>query len=518
MNILLLAAEIAPFVSVGGLSQFTYFLPKELRKLGHDVRLFTPKYGAMEETTVEGKWNLEMEFPELHVPVDGSTEDDESIICNVKSYKDKNHKLFAYFLENREYYELRANVYGYKDDHTRFGLLSRACLEWLKQTEQSEFNWKPDLIQANDWHTGYFIDLARKHPRYIHLMKKIPIVYTIHNFSIQGNFDFKYCPKADFDFGETLPAPLKSLQLQKQNALKRGILSADAINTVSPTHAVEVLTPEYAEGLDDSLLQVKGKITGILNGLNTEKFNPGTDKNIKRQFSTHSFVHARQENKKELQKIFGLPPDIQKPLFAVSGRMVKQKGLDLLLDALPHLLQERPDVQIVFLGSGEERYRLELTVLQKRFPDQIGLHLRPDFRLPKKIFAGADMTIIPSLFEPGGIVALEAMRYGCVPIVRRTGGLNDIISDFNLITKNGNGFSFTHKDAWSLYGTIMQALVIYNHPKLWRSVVKNCMGCDFSWSIAAGEYDTWFRRVSQEKKIEIAESKQLQYSSENDKI
>ncbi len=517
MNILILAAEVAPFVSVGGLSQFTYFLPKELRRLGHDVRLFTPKYGAMEETTVDGKWNLEMEFPELHVPVDDVSPKEENIICNIKTYKEKGKHL-AYFLENREYYELRANVYGYKDDHTRFGLLSRACLEWMYQIRDTHTVWKPDIIHCNDWHTGYFIDLAKKHTRYIELMKKTPIVYTIHNFSVQGNFDFKYCPKSDFDFGETLPAPLKSSQLQKQNPLKRGILNADAINTVSPTHAVEVLTPEYSEGLDDSLLQVKGKITGILNGLNTEKFNPGTDKNIKRQFTIHSFVHARQENKKEIQKIFGLTPNVQKPLFAVSGRMTKQKGLDLLLDALPHLLEERPDVQIIFLGTGEERYRLELTVLQKRFPEQIGLHLRSDFRLPKKIFAGADMTIIPSLFEPGGIVALESMRYGCVPLVRRTGGLNDIVKDFNIITKQGNGFSFKNKDAWSLYGMMMQALVVYNHPKLWKMVVKNCMSCDFSWSIAAGEYDGWFKRVIQEKKVEIAEAKQVQYSSADEKM
>jgi starch synthase len=501
MNILFLAAEVAPFVSVGGLSQVMYFLPKELRKLGHDVRVFTPKYGAMEETTIEGNWKLHTEFPKLHVPIDDSPE--KSLICNVKTYRDKSNRLQAYFLENREYYELRANVYGYRDDHIRFALLSKACAEWLLQTEHDLTVWKPDLIHAHDWHTGYFMDYARRHPRYTERFAKLPITFTVHNFSLQGNYDFRYSRKEDFDHGLTPPAALLDPELQKQNPLKRGILNADAVNTVSPTHAVEVLTPEYAEGLDDVLQETRGKITGILNGLDVDKFNPHTDTTIKKPFSAHSFVHARQDNKKELQKLFGLTPEVNRPLLSLSGRMVKQKGLDLLLEALPHLLTERPDVQIVFLGSGEERYRLELTVLQKSFPDQVGLHLRPDFRLPKKIFAGADMTLIPSLFEPGGIVALEAMRYGCVPIVRRTGGLNDIVRDYNPTTKEGNGFSFKNKDAWSLFGTIMQALTIYAYPKHWKLLVRNCLASDFSWSHAAEEYDAWYKRISGERKNSV---------------
>ncbi len=510
MNILLLAAEVAPFVSVGGLSQFMYFLPKELRKLGHDVRIFTPKYGAMDETTIEGNWKLQMEYTDLKVPEDMDIED-RPIICNVKSYRDKNSKIHAYFLENKEYYELRANVYGYKDDHTRFALLSKACLEWMMQQQvklstNSGMNdgWKPDIIHAHDWHTGYFLDLARRHPRYKDIFRKTPIVYTVHNFSLQGNYDFRYSPKEEFDTGKPLPAALTNPVLQLQNPLKRGLLNADAINTVSPTHAVEVMTPEYAEGLDEILQEVRGRLTGILNGLDTEKFNPHTDKSIKKNFNANSFVHAREENKRELQKLFGLTPDFHRPLLALSGRMVKQKGLDMVLEALPHLLSERPDVQIVFLGSGEERYRLELTVLQKTFPEQVGLHLRPDFRLPKKIFAGADMMLIPSLFEPGGIIALEALRYGCVPIIRRTGGLSDIITDYNPATKEGNGFSFKNKDAWSLYGTIMQSLIIYNHPKLWKMLVKNCLESDFSWSHAATQYDSWYKRVAAKRKETIA--------------
>lgn len=498
MNVLFISAEVAPYVSIGGLSQVMFFLPQALKRLGHDVRIFTAKYGAMDENAPKGGWKLGTEMNKVAVPVDEDTK--KSIICNIKSYKSELNKIQSYFLENREYYELRANVFGYKDDHTRFALLSKGALEWLYQKKQQEKDgWFPDVIHCHDWHTGYFIDLARRSPRYKEMLKNTALVMTVHNFSFQGNYDFRYCSKEDFDTGTKFLAPLKSHDLQKQNALKRGIIYSDAVNTVSPTHAVEVLTPEYAEGLDELLQEERNKVTGILNGLDVTSFNPATDKSIKKQFSVHSFVRARQENKKELQKHFGLPQDTNRPLLAISGRLSKQKGWDLLLRVLPNLLTERPDVQVVVLGSGDDRYRLELTVLKKKFPDQLGLHLRPDFRLPRKIYAGADMTLIPSLFEPGGIVALEALRYGCIPIVRRTGGLSDIITDFNPSNKSGNGFSFQNKDAWSLFGVIIEALTIYKYPKLWKAVVTNALACDFSWDHAAEEYDAWYRRVVKSK-------------------
>ncbi len=503
MNILFVSAEVAPFVSVGGLSQVMYFLPKALKKLGHDVRIFTPKYGTMDDTGPKKNWNLSTEFSQLVLPVEDTPDTGQTLICNVKSFNDKRSKLKAYFLENREYYELRANVYGYKDDHIRFALLSKGVLEWLYQTRH-HIEWWPDIIHCNDWHTGYLIDFARRTPRYSSVFKNTSFVFTVHNFSHQGNYDFRYGVKEDYDDGKSQLHPILSPKFQSQNPLKRGLLYADAINTVSPTHAVEVMTPEYAEGIDDVLSVVKGKLTGILNGLDTERFNPAKDKNIKKKFDAHSFISARESNKKELQKLFKIPVDATRPLMAFSGRLVEQKGLDLILDVLPHLLKERPDVQLIVLGTGNDRYRLELTVLQKKFPDQVGLHLRPDFNLPRKIFAGADMMLIPSLFEPGGIIALEALRYGCIPIIRRTGGLNDIITSFNPSSKSGNGFSFNRVDSWALYGAIIEALTIYNAPLLWKELVKNCMLSDFSWDHAAMEYDKWYKSVVVEKNNKLS--------------
>ncbi len=497
MKILFVAAEVAPFVSVGGLSQVTYFLPRALAEKGHDVRIFTAKYGKMDEDPKK-KWNLKMEAEHLRVPFDSDIK--ESFICNVKSYQDRKSSVKTYFLENREYYELRANVYGYKDDHVRFALLSKGVLEWLLESRGMDKSWWPDAIHAHDWHTGYLIDLAKRNKRYKSTFEKTPFLFTVHNFHLQGNYDFRFCPKENFDDGSSQLKSIHDPKQQTQNPLKRGILYADAVNTVSPTHAVEVLRPEYSRGLGDVIRLARGKITGILNGLDYGDFSPSKDKKIRKRFDEHNFIDARHENKKDLQKLFGLPQGSKRPVLAFSGRLVEQKGIDFILDVLPHLLLERPDVQVVILGSGDDRYRLELSVLQKKFPDQIGLHLRSDFKLPRKIFAGADIMLIPSHFEPGGIIALEALRFGCVPIVRRTGGLNDVIEDFDPGSKAGNGFSFINRDPWALYGAIIEALTIYKNNRMWNVVVRNCMMSDFSWEYSAGEYDKWYKNIIERKK------------------
>jgi starch synthase len=510
VNILFVSAEVAPFVSVGGLSQVMYFLPQALQSLGHDVRTFMPKYGHMKiplEDTNE--WQLSTEVQGLKVPIDIHASDDQLVydkndflLCNVKSYSNLQKKKHVYFLENREYYELRANVFGYMDDHVRFALLSKGCLEWL--LHQQEEGWFPDVIHCNDWHTSYVIDMARRDNRYKDAFAKTAVVLTVHNFAYQGNYDYRYAQKENIDAGVKPLASLLSPKLQTQNALMRGLLYADAITTVSPTHAIEILTPEYAEGLDATLQKVRGKMIGILNGIDTDEFNPNTDPIITTTYTEKNVVAARKQNKEEIQKLFMLPVDTEKPLLAFLGRLWIQKGLDLLIETLPKLFANRPDAQMIVLGGGDDRYRQMLKELQKQFPQQLGLHLQSDFRLPRKLFAGVDILTIPSLFEPGGIVALEALRYGAVPIVRRTGGLNDIVVDFDPNTVVGNGFSFVEKDPWALYGTFIQALTIYQQREVWEKLVVNCMRCDFSWDKAAEEYSSWYHHIIEERRRAIS--------------
>ncbi|KPJ85476.1 hypothetical protein AMJ57_03010 [Parcubacteria bacterium SG8_24] len=502
-KILFVSAEVAPYVTVGGLSQVMYYLSRALNKRGDDVRIFTPKYGVTKLKTSSGRpYKLKREFMGLAVPVNGPRS--EKLICNVLKLAPRGNDATIYFLENREYYELRANVFGYKDDHTRFALLAKGCLEWLRtQREKIKSGkkdiWWPDVIHCHDWHTAYLVEMARKDRRYRTLLKDVPVVLTVHNFKYQGVKDFRYLREEEKDDGSSPLEPLKSDKLRDQNALLRGLLCADAITTVSPTHALEVLTPEYSEGLLDVLTRVRGKLSGILNGLDLDEFDPAADPIIKKQYTSASFESARVINKKDLQREFGLPQDPEAAVMAFVGRLTSQKGIELIIDAMPHLLEEREDVQLIVLGGGDERFRKGLDELRSRFPDNVGLFLHADFKLPRKIFAGADIILMPSMFEPGGIVALESLRFGAIPIVRRTGGLSDIIEDFNPVTLEGNGFSFQEKSPWSLYGVIIESLTLHSQPQVWRRLVRNAIRSVVTWDDAAAEYDDWYDRTIRER-------------------
>lgn len=488
MNVLMLSAEVAPFVTVGGLSQVNYYLSKSLLKNGNDVRLFTPMHGK-----IKRKYKLHPYITSaFKVPTDARANGKpKEIECNVKIFK--THKPITYFLENQEYYTLRENVFGYADDHQRFYLLSRGCLEWLLYQMKNK-EWVPDVIHAHDWHAGYFIELARKHPRYKKALKNIPILYTVHNFGFQGNYDFINAPPNTKDKGVERLRSIYDPKLQQQNALLRGILNADWVNTVSPSHALEVLTPEYGEGLEKQLLKRRSVLSGIINGLDTTIFDPTKDPLIKQQFSTLT-LNKRIENKLDLQREFNLKTDPNIPLLAFSGRLDnKQKGLHLLVAIIEQLISEF-DLQFVILGGGDHSIANDFRLLQEKYPTVIGTHLYQDFKLPHKIFAGADIMLIPSIFEPGGIVALEAMHYGCIPVVHSTGGLKDVVHDFNPTTKKGNGFSYVNSQPLSLLIAIVRALEVYKNHSLWKSLITNAMTADFSWDSSMREYVKLYKKV-----------------------
>ena len=490
MKILLVTAEAAPFVRVGGLSQVIYFLSRQLVAQGHDVRIFMPKYGVIKKLTKSKQVvsNLKIPFGKLSK---------NPVICNVKQVKSSKSAPITYLLENREYYELRANVFAYKDDHLRFFLLSRGCLEWLLQEQQAKAGWKPDIIHCHDWHTGYLIDEARRNKRYAKKLAKIPLLYTVHNFKYQGNTGFKYLAADKQDKGKALLNTSQESTLLNQNPLLRGLLYADWVNTVSKSHVKEVMTHQYGEGLEKITTLIKGKFSGILNGLDKKEFNPQTDPFLKYNYSVSSFS-KRAQNKLELQDIFGLPQEAKTFLFSFVGRLSKQKGLDILLPIVQQVLAEF-HAQFIFLGGGNNDYKNRLTKLQSKFPDNVSVHLFPDFKLPRKIFAGADATLIPSMFEPGGIVALESMRYGAVPIVRRTGGLSDSVLDFDVQNRTGNGFVFQNSSEWSLFSSLIRALNIYQQPTLWKQLVLNAMKSDFSWKVTANKYESLYKQIIKQR-------------------
>jgi len=492
MKILYVASEDAPYALVGGLSQAVSFMARAVAKLGHDARVFIPKYGVIDEK----KYPMGMETKGLAVPTGAGkgSKFPHVLLCNVKYRDQSTFYAPTYFLENREYFELRANVYGYSDEHIRFYLLSLGCLEWLL-AQKAKKGWMPDIIHAHDWHTGYIVELLKKDPRYKKALQKIKVLYTIHNFRHQGNHEFLYEVKSDK--GKEALLPIFQRKMQNQNPMLRGIIYADRVNTVSRTYAKEVQTKEFGEGLHRQLKSHAYKLSGIANGIDTQEMNPQTDPHIVSNFNSKNLA-PRKANKAALQKHFQLPVAANIPVIAYVGRLAAQKGIELILKTLEDI-ETLPASQFIFLGGGEKSYSNDLVELCRRYPARIAAILQKDFILPRKIFAGSDMLLVPSRFEPGGIVAMEALRYGCVPIVANTGGLSETISAFNGSRLTGNGFLHERGNRLSFQVALISALQVYAIPEVWARLVKNALLSDFSWDRTALEYQKLYKQLKRAK-------------------
>lgn len=492
MKILFIAAENAPYTQVGGLSQAVSFLARAVRKLGHDARVFTPKYGIVNTR----KYRMATETQALLIPT-GQKKGNKlpsELVCNVKQRISDPIFPPTYFLENKEYYEQRANVYGYGDDHVRFYLLSLGCLEWLLSQKQKG-GWVPDVLHAHDWHAGYIVELIKKHPRYKKALKNIRVLYTIHNFRHQGNNDFLYA--TDPDNGKKPLLSMLDPHMKMQNPMLRAMLHADHVNTVSKNYALEVRTKELGEGLEKYTKRIAYKMSGITNGIDTTEMDPATDAHIVSNFNLKKF-DARRPNKAVLQRHFKLPVSDSVPVVAFVGRLAGQKGVDLIFKVLEHI-EALPPVQFIFLGGGDDSLISEVTRLCEQHPAQVAAIPHLDFILPRKVFAGSDILLIPSRFEPGGIVAMEGLRYGAVPIVSDTGGLSETISEFNPGLGTGNGFLHERNDMWGLFVQLISALQIYAIPDVWSTLVKNAMACDFSWDHTAIEYEKLYKLTRKPK-------------------
>lgn len=499
LKILMVAAEVAPFSSVGGLSQVMYFLPRALKKMGHDVRVFTPKYGKLDEK----EFKLKIAVKGVKIPT--GSRGQRKLVCNVKTYDGGARDPKVYFLENMEYYEKRDSVYGYSDDHIRFALLSRGALEFLRKGP-----WIPDVVHVNDWHTGYLVNDLRTRYANESRLSRVAALLSIHNLH-QGVFDFGEASDLDFDDGKGKLAGLFLDRLYKQNSLKRGIIYADAVCTVSETHSREIMTKEFGAGLHNLIKEVRTKVFGILNGLDYTEYDPKTDKLIKKNYSLAN-LEDRLINKKDLQKEFNLEVNPKIPVLSMIGRLDNQKGLDLVLEVLPFVLKEYK-VQFITMGGGDPYFRDFFLKLEKKYPKNVGTHLMSNFTLPRKIFAGTDLLLLPSRWEPGGIVAIEGMRYGSVPLVRKTGGLADSVSEFNINTGEGTGFTFEKYHSLAFMGAITRALMVYQQPKKWKKLVRNCMRQDFSWDKAAHHYEDVYSRAIEFRRQQLKKSPHQAYRS-----
>ena len=486
LKILFVASETAPFAKAGGLGDVVYSLPLALRKLGQDVRVMIPRYGTIDPE----KENLKMEIEGLEVPTD-QPGPYPYLICNVKKYSGK-EAVPTYFLENMEYYEKRANVYGYSDDHIRWALLCKGTIEFIKKSP-----WKPDLIVASDWQTGLIPNYLRVSYKDDPVLSNIPVIFEIHNLYYQGMCDFKFVQEGERDSGREPVPDFFNPRLAKLNWMLRGIMYSDLIITVSPTYAKEIITPEYGEGLDKILSEKQHNISGILNGINYQKYDPENSPHIPVHYNLKT-TERRKENKVQLQKRLGLPQDPEVFVLGMVSRFTDQKGFDLLEGIIDPLFKNLP-VQLVILGDGESRYKEMFQNGAKNFPGKIGYFFEFDVSLPHLIFAGADALLVPSKFEPCGITQMQAMRYGCVPIIRKTGGLTDTVEDFDPKTEKGDGFVFEKYEPLALYTAIVRAKTCFDFKKEWKKLIKSAMKKDFSWEYSAKRYLEIFSKLISEK-------------------
>ncbi|MDD5145976.1 MAG: glycogen/starch synthase [Candidatus Pacebacteria bacterium] len=482
LKVLFVSAEVSPYVMVGGLGQVMKSLPAALRRSGVDARVFMPKYASIDEK----KYPMEMIYEGLKVPTDDPEK--KELICNVKKYTPAEPQAPTYFLENMEYYEKRANVYGYSDDPIRFALLCRGLLEFLQKS-----GWVPDIINATDWHTGFLPNYLKTKYSQDQKLSKINTVFSIHNLYHQGVFDHHTITELDFDDGRSDITPMFSERLAKQNFMKRGIIYSDAVNTVSETYSKEILTKDYGEGLDELLKEVRTKIYGILNGISYKDLNPATDKNIPFNFSLHD-IKKRGKNKSNLQKEFNLEVSQDIPLIGMVTRLYEQKGIDLLFPIMEVLLSDF-NLEFIIVGEGDAKYRDFFSNMAKKFPKRVGFHPISDFTLGRRVFAASDIFLMPSRFEPCGLTQIEAMRYGAIPIVRKTGGLADTVFDFDPRKNTGTGFVFEKYDSTALFGAIIRAIETFKHKTSWQGLVRRVMQADFSWEAAAKKYLSLYKKV-----------------------
>ncbi len=472
LKILYLAAEVVPYVKVGGLGDVAGSLPKALRALGHDVRVSMPRYRA-----VDGKkCNLKRVGEPFSVPVGPSSRRTEAELGELNGVP-------TYLIWDEQYFG-RDKVYGYDDDAQRFVFWGRATLELIKT-----LGWQPDVIHANDWHTAYaptFLATAGQRDPFL---APIATVYTIHNLGYHGTTG-----KTILLFGG-LEGLVKHLEVEAPgtvNWMAQGIVHSDMVNTVSPRYAQEILTPEYGYGMQELLKARQERLCGILNGMDYDLWNPASDPHLAQPFDLHH-LEARAANKAALQRSTNLPVRAEVPLFSMVTRLVDMKGMDLLVAVLDRLMAR--DVQLVILGTGEANYEELFNTLPRRFPHKAAVFLRFDAALAQQIYGGADMFLMPSRFEPCGLGQMIAMRYGAIPIVRATGGLADTVRDLEAAQGAGTGFVFNDYVADAFWNAIQRALNAFANKPLWRSLQERAMQADFSWTISAQKYAELYRKA-----------------------
>ena len=477
MKIVIATAEVAPFAKTGGLGDVTASLARYLGDAGHDVRLFLPLYGALRE----GRDTLvAVEFLQ-GIPVHlGGRE----YTISVYTAPIPGSKQWAYFVSCPALYARKSIYCMDGDEHLRFGLLSVAALTCCQR-----MGFAPDIVHAHDWHTALLPLFLRTHFGWDRLFENTKTVLTLHNLAYQGMFPAEVLP----DLG--LQAHTGLLELQDLHAgrfgfLKTGILYANAVTAVSETYSKEIQTEQHGFGLDGLLRARSASVTGIANGVDYEEWSPEKDRFIPHKFSATDLV-GKAANKKHLLETLKFSYDETAPLIGIVSRLTKQKGFELAFNVLPELLQTQ-NVRLVVLGSGDPAIARFFTGLQRAFPKKACFINRYDNEAAHLIEAGSDIFLMPSLFEPCGLNQMYSLRYGTIPVVRKTGGLADTVKLWDPTTRNGTGFVFDHFTSAGFAWALNAALTTWQDRDAWLTLQQNAMAADFSWQNQVQKYETLY--------------------------
>ncbi|MGI2328669.1 glycogen synthase GlgA [Planococcus sp. YIM B11945] len=475
MKIVMAAVECAPFVKVGGLADVIGALPKELVKLGHEVAVMLPKYSLIPEKYEEDFELIgEVEIFFKH----------ETKTCSIFEYQLDGVRYF--FLGNDGYYN-RDRVYWHTDDAERYAFFSRAVLAIMQKLELA-----PDILHVHDWHAAMLPFLVREDPQYQTLSENLKTMVTIHNLQYQGPYSREMF-LSSFEMDERYFDEGTVEWNGKFNMLKTGILYADRVTTVSPTYRDEILTEQYGEKLHPLLQEKQADLIGILNGIDTAAYNPATDLLIEREYD-HTSIEEKAANKRAIQEKFELPERGDIPMLTMVSRLSSQKGIDVLMETLPDVL-EKEELQFVLLGSGEEKNEQFFRDLAINYPEKVAIYLGFDEALAHLLYAGADIFLMPSHFEPCGLSQLISLRYGTVPVANKTGGLKDTIEEYDENRRAGTGFLSDFAQGESFIAALQRALALYQKTEHWGAIKQNGMTGDYSWAHSAKEYAKEYERL-----------------------
>ena len=475
-KILFAASECVPFIKTGGLADVCGALPKEFDKNEWDVRVVIPNYSCIPD-----KFRSKFEYV-AHFYMSAGSYITNKYVGILKYVMDG---ITYYFIDNQEYFNCAVPYGDVRYDIEKFCFFDKAVLSMLKQID-----FCPDIIHCHDWQTGLIPVYLKNEFQGDMFFWGIKSIMTIHNLKFQGVWDIETMQGLT-GLNDSFFTPDKLEAYKDGNMLKGGLVYADAITTVSNTYAEEIKTPFYGEGLDGLMRARSNSLRGILNGIDYDEFNPETDKRIVQNYNAKTFRKEKSKNKKALQAELGLAQDEKKFMIGIVSRLTDQKGLDLVQCVMDEICTE--DVQLVVLGTGDERYENMFRHYDWKYNDRVSANIYYSEDMSHKVYAACDAFLMPSLFEPGGLSQLMALRYGTVPIVRETGGPKDTVWPYNEYDGTGTGFSFANYNAHEMLDCIRYAKYIYyNKKREWNKIVDRAMAQDFSWANSAKQYEEMY--------------------------